>query len=623
MSSLPLPNESARLAALARYRIFDSAPSASFDNIVYLGARVAGASMAYLAFLDDRREWCKARFAWPTPEVPRAYSLSAAVLDSGDVLVVSDACADTRFADHPWVCSERHLRSFVCVPLMSPEGFALGSLTVADREPREFSSVQIQALRTLAREAVELLEQRREDIASAPAVEIAAVVAASPAPPASPRSMPTPAAPASWPHWWTEVTPIAAVQLDAHDRLASVNPAWCALLGYSAEEAAALALSDVLHPADWARQREAMDRLRRGELAQFTAEQRYISKSRATIWVRARTLLPPGSAHRLILAEDISERKRAETEVRLLQGLILAAGGASDTAGALRIALYQICDAAGWDLGQAWIPTPNDRVLRLSTATYARDGSLERFRYLQADLTWSRGEGLPGRAWATGAAQWLNDAWSDGAFRRQQAARDCGLRAALAAPVAGVNGVAAVLEFFAREPRAPDARLLQIAATVAAQLGTTLRRRQAEEMLRAHDARLRLVVEHLPVVAWTADPRLHVTSVHGAAAGRFDPRALLAQPENTPLVTAHRFALAGETRQCDLEEQGRAWRVFLAPIPGEDGGVAGLALEREASGASAADRAAIAQLAAALAAQAGQLLAMARAAGGDEPPAGA
>lgn len=623
MSSLPLPQESARLSALSRYQVLDTAPSAAFDNIVYLAARIAGTSMAYLAFLDGHREWCKARFGWPTAEVPREFSLSAAALEEHDVLAVSDARTDARFANHPWVCSERHLRSFVLLPLRSPDGFTLGTLAVADREVREFSAAQYQALKALAQEVLDLLEQRREeaDAESAPAL------AASAEPIATSLRFPlalAPAAPAEWPEWWISATPLAAAQLGPDDRWLRVNPAWCSLLGYSPAEAAALTLADVLHPADYQRQREAMERLRRGELAQFTAEQRYLAKHRATIWVRARILLPPGSPLRLVMAEDITERKRAEDEVRLLQGLILAAGGASDTPGALRIALYQICEATGWDLGQAWVPNPNQRELRLSPAYFARYPGLERFRYLQADQSWTRGEGEPGRAWAGGKPNWIADVWAEGGFRRQDAARECGLRASLVLPVFAGEELATVLELFAREPREADARLLRVAGTVATQLGATLSRRGAEEAWREQDARLRLVLEHMPVVAWTANRQLQFTSVHGAALAALGLQAddLLGAPlraafavrEDSPLLAAHRRALAGEARQCDLEWKGRGWRAFLAPLPGQGGqpgGVAGLALDLGTAATAAPPPAleTVARLAQTLAEDARQLLA--------------
>ena len=53
--------------------------------------------------------------------------------------MVPDARADPRFADNPLVTGKEHLRFYAGAPLMSPEGYMLGTLAVLDREPRSFS----------------------------------------------------------------------------------------------------------------------------------------------------------------------------------------------------------------------------------------------------------------------------------------------------------------------------------------------------------------------------------------------------------------------------------------------------------------------------------------------------
>lgn len=609
VSTLPLADDSARLAALARYRILDTAPQSGFDNLAYLSARICGASMAYIAFLDDRREWCKARLGWPNQESPREFSLYGTVLGQASMLVVSDARADARFARHPWVQSERKVRFFACVPLLTPDDFAIGSLTVADHEARHLSPAQVEGLKALAREIMNLLEQRREAVPEPPAASV--LQPSRPRLHALPASAPAPASPAGAGDdrlgWLIQQAPIAMARLAPDGRFLDVNPAWCELLGYEPAEAAALSLADIVQPEDLSRLREHMLRLLQGEIAHFSFEQRYTRKNRGAVWVRSRTLLlSPGGGppEHLVLAEDINERKRAENEVRLLQGMILAAGGASDLNGALRIALYQICEATQWDLGQAWVPTPAGHELQLSSAYYGREPGLERFRYLQAGSLFARGEGLLGRAWALKQPQWSRDVLAQADFRRGGAAQECGLHACMAVPIAVHDEIVAVLELFAREPREPERRLLRVAGTVAAQLGVTLRRRQAEDQIRRQDARLRLLMEQMPVALWTTDADLRFTSLHGAGLVGLGVRAeelvgaslhsVFAEDdeEEAGVIAAHRRALQGEALGCDMAWNGRHWHAYLEPLRDAAGAIAGIAaMALDVSGVHAAETA--------------------------------
>jgi two-component system sensor histidine kinase UhpB len=98
--------------------------------------------------------------------------------------------------------------------------------------------------------------------------------------------------------------------------------------------------------------------------------------------------------------------------------------------------------------------------------------------------------------WASGQPAWIRDVTLDDNFPRASAARDVGLKGALAIPILGAgNVVVAVLEFFVQEPRDEDERLIKVIATVAAQLDLVIERKRAEQALREQEAVLRLSVE--------------------------------------------------------------------------------------------------------------------------------
>ncbi|HET6479566.1 MAG TPA: GAF domain-containing sensor histidine kinase [Actinoplanes sp.] len=161
----PLPdNEIDRLAALYSLDILDSAPEQDFDDIVALASNVCGTPMSLVTLIDSDRQWFKARFGSDLIETDREISFCAHAILGRDVLVVPDATKDPRFADNPQVDCPDGVRFYAGAPLVTTEGYALGTLCVVDAEPRRLDVEQLQALRALARQATSQMELRRHAV---------------------------------------------------------------------------------------------------------------------------------------------------------------------------------------------------------------------------------------------------------------------------------------------------------------------------------------------------------------------------------------------------------------------------------------------------------------------------
>jgi signal transduction histidine kinase/ActR/RegA family two-component response regulator len=157
-------NESARLEALRRYEILDTADELVYDDLVNLATTICGTRMGAISFVDDCRMWFKARRGIDFREADRDLSLCAhAILRSEQVLVVPDTEKDPRFSDNDLVKGRAQFRFYAGAPLINPEGLAIGTICVIDNHPKPISAAQVEALRALSRQVVSLLELRRSN----------------------------------------------------------------------------------------------------------------------------------------------------------------------------------------------------------------------------------------------------------------------------------------------------------------------------------------------------------------------------------------------------------------------------------------------------------------------------
>ncbi len=168
-TSKPYPtpeNEAERNASLRSYQIMDSVPDAAFDEINNIAAQICECPVAYISFIEDDRFWFKSKYGLPDDfeGCPREIAFCSVTVCGFELVVSNDLALDDTFKDFPFVVNEPHFRFYGSMPLVTPDGYSIGTICVMDFEPRELTHAQQESLRRLAQQTMAQLEYRRRII---------------------------------------------------------------------------------------------------------------------------------------------------------------------------------------------------------------------------------------------------------------------------------------------------------------------------------------------------------------------------------------------------------------------------------------------------------------------------
>lgn len=158
-------HEAERLATLYQYNVLDTASEPAFDRITQLAARWFQVPIALISLVDRDQVWLKSCFGMEATPIRREEALCAKAILSAEPLIIPDAATDLRFSKNPKVVGPPHIRFYAGVPLTMPNGHRVGTLSIIDYQPRQFSGEECERLQDLAVLVQDQIELRTNRLA--------------------------------------------------------------------------------------------------------------------------------------------------------------------------------------------------------------------------------------------------------------------------------------------------------------------------------------------------------------------------------------------------------------------------------------------------------------------------
>jgi PAS domain S-box-containing protein len=158
-----LANEAERLEELLRLKLLDTDDEEAFDQIVKLASYITKCPVTLVSLIDSERQWFKAKHGTTVTETPRDISFCGHAIHYDEMFIVEDAHKDERFQDNPLVVNDPNIQFYAGQPLITKNGFRIGTLCALDHIPRSLDDEQKSLLKALAQQVTALIEKRARD----------------------------------------------------------------------------------------------------------------------------------------------------------------------------------------------------------------------------------------------------------------------------------------------------------------------------------------------------------------------------------------------------------------------------------------------------------------------------
>jgi len=241
---------------------------------------------------------------------------------------------------------------------------------------------------------------------------------------------------------------------------------------------------------------------------------------------------------------DVTARKRRGRRVAARNAVVRVLAESLESPAVVANVLRAVCESFGWGAGAMWRVDRGAGVLRLDGFWSAVDGGPTELERVSRDMTFTAGQGIPGRIWQVDGALWIADLAQDAVPARARAAAANGLHAAIGLPLRVNGSVVGVIEFFGASMHTPEPELIEALQGIAVQMGEALARRAADLARREAEAQYRELVEASSDMVWRIDANSCLTFLNQAAEQIYGRpvRELIGRPYTELCDAEHRAA---------------------------------------------------------------------------------
>lgn len=273
-------------------------------------------------------------------------------------------------------------------------------------------------------------------------------------------------------------------QTDTRGKLTFLNPAWEEITGFSIEESLNQNISQFIYGRDRLLHIQQFESLKHKNHCQYQI--RYQTRHNNVGWmeVYASQMLDSEAALTGItgIINDITERKRREQYQKAEHGTTKILAESQTLKQAIPWIIEMICHSLGWDLGEFWQFSQAKHCLSHVAIWHSQPDQFGQFQQSRQQISFNRGEGLPGYIWAKGESVWLTNIDQDNHILDASVVAT-GFKTAFGFPIKSGKQLLGVMNFFSVEVQFQVPDLLAMIAAISSQISQFIQRRQAEKQL--------------------------------------------------------------------------------------------------------------------------------------------
>lgn len=150
--------EHQRLDAVSRFEQLDAGITRDLNELVNLISEICETPVALVTLLDKDSQWFKAAKGTDVLQTPREFAFCNRTIKQDALVMIPDMHQDEEFRTNPLVTGDPHVRFYSGAPLVTKDGYAVGSLCVVDVQPRELTDHQKKSIKVLAKQVANLME---------------------------------------------------------------------------------------------------------------------------------------------------------------------------------------------------------------------------------------------------------------------------------------------------------------------------------------------------------------------------------------------------------------------------------------------------------------------------------